>query len=196
MTLEGRQSVTHLLGRVSTRNAEIICACLTLRCWLPEQPRDSYAADELLWWGKRQGNPSHPTHYVWYARQDLNLQPRGPKPRALPDCATGICGVTVTRALDCHTHVYTTLATKLTTTRRLSVRHPHRIPYCVRVRQEGFWALSLQEYCGWWARTLVRWWVLPFQADLSCAASSRLPAVPRPLRMTGIRSSMVFMTLT
>ena|GEM_PF-3630667 len=27
-------------------------------------------------------------HFLWSGRQDLNLRPRGPKPRALPDCAT------------------------------------------------------------------------------------------------------------
>ena len=29
-----------------------------------------------------------PRCFYWSGRQDLNLRPRGPKPRALPDCAT------------------------------------------------------------------------------------------------------------
>ena len=31
---------------------------------------------------------NHLGAFIWSGRQDLNLRPRGPKPRALPDCAT------------------------------------------------------------------------------------------------------------
>lgn len=32
--------------------------------------------------------PAYTGLFIWSGRQDLNLRPRGPKPRALPDCAT------------------------------------------------------------------------------------------------------------
>ncbi len=60
---------------------------------MPQNPSQTHLKTNCLGKAKTVGSRNkQKVHlrglFAWSGRQDLNLRPRGPKPRALPDCAT------------------------------------------------------------------------------------------------------------